>query len=208
MIKRRSQGESLAKRGEAPRVVVLAGPNGAGKSTAAPLLIKGAYSVTEFLNADLIARGISPFDPEGVALSAGQIMLRRMEELVKERISFALEATLAARSLAARLREIIASGYEFHLQFLWLPSADLAVARVADRVRLGGHNVPEETIRRRYHAGLRNFFALYQPIATTWRVYDNSQAGRMRLIASGKRSTTTRVATKRTWQSIREEYAT
>src|SRR5262245_55089260 len=101
-------------------------------------------------------------------------MLERMDALAARGVSFGLESTLAARSLAPRLRNLISRGYEFHLVFLYLPSADLAVARVADRVRLGGHNVPEATIRRRYESGLRNFFSLYQPIATSWRIFDNS----------------------------------
>lgn len=195
------------KRAPASKVIVLAGPNGAGKSTAAPRLLKGALGVTEFLNADLIARGISPFEPEQAALAASEIMLARMEKLASQRISFGLESTLAGRTLASRLRDLIATGYEFHLVFLWLPTADLAVARVADRVRLGGHNVPEDTVRRRYRAGLRNFFELYQPLATTWRIYDNSQAGRMRMIARGRQLVVTRVAAKRTWQLIKREHS-
>jgi len=207
MDKRRSQRTHAAKREIDPRLILLGGPNGAGKSTAAPRLLKGAFRVTEFLNADLIARGLSPFHPEGVALAASEIMLKRMEKLAQGRVSFGLESTRAARSLAGRLRDLIATGYEFHLFYLWLPSADLAVARVADRVRMGGHNIPAETVRRRYYAGLSNFFQLYQPLATNWRMYDNSQAGRMRLIASGHKSAPTRVATKRTWRLIQEEYS-
>lgn len=200
--------ERSRRKAAAPSVVVLAGPNGAGKSTAAPRLLKGAFGVVEFLNADLIARGISPFAPEGVALAASEVLLRRMEALAEQRISFGLESTLAARSLAPRLRALLAAGYEFRLVFLWLPSDRLAVARVANRVRLGGHDVPEATVRRRYRAGLRNFFELYQPIATTWRMYDNSQAGLMRRIAAGSYAGVTRVAHKKLWESIKREHST
>jgi predicted ABC-type ATPase len=189
-------------RKKSPAVVVLAGPNGAGKSTAAPRLLRGTLGVTEFLNADLIARGLSPFNPEQAAVEAGEIMLTRMEELARRRITFGLESTFAGRTLAMRVRELIKQGYEFHLAFLWLPSADLAVARVADRVRMGGHNVPEETIRRRYRAGLRNLFTLYLPLATTWRVYDTSQT-RIRLIASGHGSVVSRVTAKKTWAELK-----
>ena len=128
----------------------------------------------EFLNADLIARGLSPFDPEGAALAASGVLLERLEALAAKGVSFGLESTLATRSLAVRLRDLIDRGYEFHLIFLYVPSADISVARVADRVRLGGHNVPENTIRRRYDAGLKNFFSLYQPIAKSWQVINNS----------------------------------
>jgi predicted ABC-type ATPase len=133
-------------------------------------------------------------------------MLKRMDALAAKRVSFGLESTLAARSLAPRLRDLISRGYEFHLVFLYLPSADLAVARVADRVRMGGHNVPEDTIRRRYASGLRNFFSLYQPIATAWKMLDNSQAGRMDLIASGRQTVTRRTANRSLWKSILGEH--
>jgi predicted ABC-type ATPase len=186
-------------------VVLLGGPNGAGKSTAAPRLLQGALAVVEFLNADLIARGISPFAPEGAALAASEVMLRRMDALADAGVSFGLESTLAARSLAPRLRELVERGYEFHLVFLYLRSADLAVARVADRVRLGGHDIPESTIRRRYRAGLRNFFDLYRPTATTWQMFDNSRLGRMKLIAAGRHRRTSRVLQKQLWKKIQRE---
>jgi predicted ABC-type ATPase len=205
MAKRRAtKGRKSSAKGR-PIVVVIAGPNGAGKSTAAPRLLKGSLGVVEFLNADLIARGLSPFDPEGAALAASGVMLERMETLAVRGVSFGLESTLAARSLAPRLRDLVKRGYEFHLVFLYLPSADLAVGRVADRVRHGGHNVPELTIRRRYDMGLRNFFELYQPIATTWRMFDNSRAGRMDIIARGGQIRVDHVGQSRLWQKIKRE---
>src|SRR5439155_26523435 len=160
---------------EFPKVVVLAGPNGAGKSTAASRLLRGALGVTEFVNADVIARGLSGFSPERVAMEAGRVMLRRIKELAAKRESFAFETTLASRSFAPWLRDLVKSGYRFHLVFLWLPSAAAAVARVAERVSLGGHDVPVATVRRRYKAGLKNFFELYRSLSTTWQVIDNSQ---------------------------------
>ena len=189
-----------------PIVVLIAGPNGAGKSTAAPRLLKGALGVVEFINADLIAQGLSPFDPDGAALAASDVMIRRMEALGAAGISFGLETTLAARTLAPRLKKLIDAGYQFHLVFLFLPSADLAVARVANRVLLGGHNVPEETIRRRYRAGLENFFELYQPIATTWQIFDNSQAGTMKLIAAALQNGKLRIVQKTLWKQIEKDY--
>lgn len=193
-------------RSTAPSVIVLAGPNGAGKTTAAPALLRGTLGVVEFVNADTIAQGLSGFDPERAAIPAGRAMLQRIGELARQRLSFAFETTLASRTFAPRLSELISTGYRFHLVFLWLPSAAFAVDRVADRVRLGGHSVPEATIRRRYAAGLRNFFGLYQPLATTWRMHDNSDPSGMKLIASGKGSRINKVGNRTVWESILAEY--
>jgi predicted ABC-type ATPase len=157
-----------------PSVVVLAGPNGAGKSTVAPALLQGTLGVTEFVNADDIARGLSAFNAERAALPAGRVMLARLHELARRRMSFAFETTLASRSFAPWLTSLKRDGYSIHIVFLWLPSADFAIDRVADRVRMGGHSVPAETVRRRYRAGIRNFFNRYEHLASTWRVYDNS----------------------------------
>lgn len=155
-----------------PAVVILAGPNGAGKSTAAPALLQGTLGIAEFVNADDIARGLSPFNPEGAAIAAGRIMLARMRELTEKRVSFAFETTLASRSFAPWLRNLRDRGYVVHLFFLWLPRSELAVSRVADRVRMGGHNIPLASIQRRHESGIRNFFSLYESIATTWTMFD------------------------------------
>jgi len=163
-----------------PVVVVLAGPNGAGKSTMAAQLLVDVL-VAEFADADVLASAVPRSNT--MALSAGRVMLTRLNELASARESFGFETTLASRSFAPRIRGLISDGYHCHLIFLWLPSAELAVARVADRVRLGGHAVPDATIRRRYHSGQRNFFDLYRSLTTTWRMYDNS-THEPRLIAS------------------------
>lgn len=189
-----------------PNVVVLAGPNGSGKSTMAAALLQGALAVNEFVNADTIAQGLSAFAPTAAALAAGQIMLRRIRELARQRTNFAFESTLAGRSLAPWLTDLIDSGYRFHLLFLWLPSPELAVARVVHRVRMGGHDVPEETIRRRYHAGLRNFFGLYRALASTWKMYDNSRWMDPRLIATGRGSSAKRILDRRKWNRITRQY--
>jgi predicted ABC-type ATPase len=170
--------------GAGPLVVIVAGPNGAGKSTTAPRLLQGALAVAEFVNADAIALGLSAFRPESVAVAAGRVMLARMRELARARADFAFETTLAGRDVARWLGTLRASGYRAHLVFLSLPSPELAVARVAERVRLGGHDVPEVVVRRRFVAGLRNFFGLYQDAVDTWQLYDNSALGHRRLIAS------------------------
>lgn len=193
------------KRAAPPSVVVLAGPNGAGKSTAGPALLKGALRVTEFMNADVIAQGLSAFGPERVALTAGKVMLARMRDLAAKRVSFAFETTLAGRMHARWLRDLLAQGYEFHLVYFWLPSPEFAVRRVRNRVLLGGHSVPEATIRRRYRAGLRNFFTVYRLLATRWRVYDNSAGPVPQLIASGRGATVTRVKDKTVWARMTKE---
>jgi predicted ABC-type ATPase len=167
-----------------PHVIVIAGPNGAGKSTTAPAILRETLGITEFVNADTIAQGLSAFNPEGVAFQAGRVMLQRLKDLAAEQKDFAFETTLATRSYARWLKELKGRGYMIHLFFFWLPSPDFAIARVAERVRTGGHNVPAETIRRRYHAGLRNFFMFYRQLADTWFMFDNSAPGIPVLIAS------------------------
>ncbi len=186
-----------------PSAVILVGPNGAGKSTVAPTLLHGALAVNEFVNADVIARGLSAFDPESVSITAGRVMLARLHELAERRESFAFETTLASRSFAPWLRDLGACGYEIHMLFLWLPSADFAVERVAQRVRSGGHDVPADAVRRRYRAGLRNFFSLYEPIAMTWALYDSS-GPEPRLVADRLESQPLRVYDEGVWASARQ----
>lgn len=190
---------------EHPSVILLGGPNGAGKSTVAPHLLRDALAVDEFVNADTIAQGLSGFAPEGQALAAGRIMLQRLHQLAAARHSFAFEATLAGRSYAKWLKQLIDSGYVFGLAYFWLASPDLAVRRVASRVRLGGHDVSEDVIRRRYAAGLRNFFKTYRPLADFWLVYDGSERTGARLVAQGNRSRTVEVFRADVWDTIRVE---
>ena len=187
-----------------PSVVILAGPNGAGKSIAAPELLQGELAVTEFVNAEVIARGLSAVDPDRVAIAAGRVMLARLDELARQRESFAFETTLASRTFAPWLRDLRASGYAVHLFFLWLSSSDLAVQRVAYRVRSGGHDVPADTIRRRYRAGVRNLFSLYQPIVTTWAVYDCSGL-KSQLIAEGLESAPLKVYDRKVWAAVQQQ---
>jgi predicted ABC-type ATPase len=185
-----------------PSVVVLSGPNGAGKSTMAARLLVGSLRVSEYVDADTFARDLPP--SESAAVTAGRAVLRRLDELGAGRRSFGFETTLASRSFGPRIRGLLRAGYQCHLVFLWLPSADFALARVADRVRLGGHAVPEETVRRRYRSGLRNFFGLYQALTTTWRMYDNSVQAPV-LIASGAGTETLVVNDADLWRRIRAE---
>ena len=187
-----------------PNVFVISGPNGAGKSTAAPLLIGQRFGIAEFVNADVIAAGISAFSPEGAAIEAGRIMLRRLHQLADEGKDFAFETTLASRSFApwiARLRR--ERNYRFHLAYLWLPDPELAVSRVGERIRAGGHAVPPDDIRRRYRRGIANFFAIYRPIADSWELHDNSTAP-SKLIAAQGTSGAVRFGDVALWNTIQE----
>ena len=189
-----------------PHVIIIACANGAGKSTTAPAILKGTLGVTEFVNADTIAQGLSAFNPARAAFHAGRIMLERLQQLAEDKENFAFETTLASKTFAHWMQQLKAGGYQFHLFCLWIPSPDFAVARVAERVRMGGHHVPEETIRRRYHAGLQNFFQLYRPIADTWHLFDNSTASAPVLMASGDKDAGQVVEHPVLWLQLTEEY--
>ncbi len=154
-----------------PNVVVIAGPNGAGKSTLAPALLRDTLNIPEYVNADTIAEGLSAFAPEDASFDAGRVMLERLRRLASEKKDFSFETTLATRFYAGWLRDLQSFGYRTSLIFLWLPNAETAIARVDERVRLGGHSVPEETIRRRYDRGHKNRFELYLPAVNHWKLF-------------------------------------
>ena len=172
---------------QAPNVYVVAGPNGAGKSTFAQTFLPEYADCREFVNADLIAAGLSPFNPESLAIQAGRLMLQRIEALAEAGIDFGFETTLAGRSYVPLLHNLRDRGYRLHLFFLWLPEVELAVSRVQDRVLAGGHAIPEEVIQRRFARGLRNFFEVYQPMVDAWILFDNS-GKKPRRIAKGEGS--------------------
>lgn len=188
-------------------LVVLGGPNGSGKSTTAPALLRGELGVTEFVNADAIALGLSAFAAQGAAIEAGRVMLKRLRDLARQRVNFAFESTLASRSFAPWIAGLRSSGYQFHLIFLWLPSADEAIARVKGRVQLGGHDVPPDTICRRYVGGLKNLFRLYLQMADTWQIYDNSVQSGPRLIAAGGDGLEPVVNDAETWEHLVRTYS-
>ncbi len=167
-----------------PTVVVIAGPNGAGKSTAAPFLLKQALGILEFVNADQIATGLSAYSPETVSFEAGRIMLKRLHELAEANVSFAFESTLSSRTFALFLSRCKARGYEVQIFYVALPSAELAVNRVALRIKLGGHNIPQADIERRFQRSLHNLYTLYLPLADRWKVLDNA-SGILKPIARG-----------------------
>ena len=158
------------------RIVIIAGPNGAGKTTFARDFLPQEANCPDFINADLIAAGLSPFRPEAVALRAGRLMLLEIAERVRRGESFAFETTLSGLSYARAVPRWRAAGYHVKLIFLSLPNADMAVMRVAARVAQGGHNIPEAIIRRRFVAGWRNFQERYVQLVDAWNLYDNSGA--------------------------------
>ena len=189
-----------------PHVVVIAGPNGAGKSTIAPLLLGDALGVSQFVNADTIAKGLSAFAPEKAAIAAGRIMLKRLNELAESRSDFAFESTLSNKIFFRFLKKLHDNEYRFTLIFLWLGTPDLAISRVAERVKKGGHSIPVTDIRRRYGRAVTNFFQLYMTIADEWYFYDNSNAGEPALIAKGTLLKTSKVFSPKIWQNMKKAY--
>ncbi|MBE7463334.1 MAG: zeta toxin family protein [Planctomycetes bacterium] len=181
--------------------MLLGGPNGAGKTTLAPSLLRDRLGIRTFVNADTIALGLSGFSPQRTALVAGKIMLRELRRLAAARESFTFETTLASRSFVPWIKTLKQDGYSFILVYVWLNSPELSLSRVEDRVRRGGHHVPESAVRRRYVTGLRNFFNLYAPIANYWRFYDNSSRHGYRLVASNER-----VLDPVLWRTIQERH--
>jgi len=153
---------------------IIAGPNGAGKTTASLTILPELLGCNEFVNADIIAYGLSPLNPDSVAIQAGRMMLSRINELLSEDVSFALETTLATKSYAKLVKTAQNKGYQVVLLYFWLKSAEHAKNRVAMRVSEGGHNIPTEVIERRYVAGVRNLFEIYSDICDTVLVYDNT----------------------------------
>jgi predicted ABC-type ATPase len=166
----------MANGARKPQLYVIAGPNGAGKTTFARDFLPHYVKVVEFVNADLIAAGISPLDPEAGAIAAGRVMLERIHALARQQKDFAFETTLAGRGYVRLFRELKRRGYEIHVFFLWLRTSELALRRIADRVQKGGHDIPADVVRRRFRKGLANLAGIYRAAFDTVHVYDNSEA--------------------------------
>ena len=165
-----------------PNLFIIAGCNGAGKTTASFTIFPDILNCKEFVNADNIAAGISPFNVEGVAIEAGRIMLMRINELLEAHENFALETTLATRSYALLVKKAQKLGYRVTLIYIWLSSPAIALERVAERVKNGGHNIPPDVVVRRYRKGIKNLFKLFMPICDSWILADNSE-GQLTTIA-------------------------
>lgn len=182
---------------------MIAGPNGAGKTTTAMSFISKDM-VDEFVNADEIARGLAPLHPESVALTASKLLVKRFKELLESRKNFAFETTGAGTNYIRHLKQAQQTGYEVHLMFLWLSSPDLAVERVANRVKQGGHHIPGDTIRRRYCAGIKNLVKHYLPLVNRALILDNSLFGSARIIARKQESGPLEIEDPNLWKEIQE----
>ncbi|MDL2309591.1 zeta toxin family protein [Parabacteroides sp. OttesenSCG-928-B22] len=171
-----------------PYLYIIAGCNGAGKTTASFTILPEMLKCKEFVNSDEIAKGLSPFNADSIAVAveASRIMYKRIKELIAAGETFAMETTLATRSVVNLIREAQREGYYITLLYFWLNTPDLAVERVKMRVESGGHNVPENTVRRRYASGIKNLFKLYLPVSDYWMITDNSMTS-MEIIAKGFR---------------------
>lgn len=173
----------------------MAGPNGAGKTTFAREFLPQYADCPNFVNADLIAQGLSPFSPESVAFRAGRLMLAEIEILVGQEADFGFETTLSGRSYLNLVRHLKERAYQVHFFYLWIPSADLALSRVRQRVLRGGHDVPEVIVRRRFDRSIRNFLIYFYALADSWNLYDNTFA-MPRIIASKEQGQLRIVETK------------
>jgi predicted ABC-type ATPase len=157
-------------------IYIIAGPNGSGKTTFAREFLPDYVKCPNFVNADLIAQGLAPFEPRAAAIKAGKLVLRQIHDFAKSNVDFAFETTLSGKSYAKLLSHLKAKGYSLHLFFLWVSNSELAIARIKDRVREGGHNVPTEDVRRRFYRGICNFFKLYEALLDSWLLFDNSES--------------------------------
>jgi predicted ABC-type ATPase len=157
-----------------PNLYIIAGPNGAGKTTFAREFLPLYADCPYFINADLIAQGLSPFVPEAVAFHAGRLMLGEIDALAKQKVDFGFETTLSGRGHLPLIRRLKNQDYRVHLFFLWVPRVDVTLARIEERVSKGGHNVPESDVRRRFERTIRNFLVNYRPLADVWILFNNS----------------------------------
>jgi predicted ABC-type ATPase len=184
-------------------IILLGGPNGAGKTTAARVLLPEFLNLYTFLNADEIARKISPGDVEGVAFAAGRQMIEKMRSLVRSGRSFGIETTCSGKSYLHFLEQCKRDGWRITLLYFWLPTPEEAVARVARRVSQGGHSIPSDVVVRRYYSGVSNMRNLYLPLADEAEIYDNSD-GRRILIAEKREGFTLNVHDSERWERIEE----
>jgi predicted ABC-type ATPase len=188
-----------------PNIFILAGPNGAGKTTSAMALLPKKLQCVEFVNADVIAAGLSPFQPATVALEAGRLMINRIKKLASEKKDFAFETTLASKTFAPFLKTCQSKGFTDSLLYIWLSSPELAIKRVQSRVANGGHDIPEDVIKRRYVRSISNLFNLYLPIVTNCYIFDNS-TGTPEEIARKEDHGNITIISQKKWTALRDYY--
>ena len=186
-----------------PRLYIISGCNGAGKTTASYTMLPEMLECSEFVNSDEFAKGLSPFKPEKASIQASRYMITKIRYLLKKQKDFAVETTLATRTLLKTVRMAQNAGYTVTLLYFWLNSPELAIERVRARVEAGGHDIPEETVRRRYQVGIDYFFHYYSPICERWILADNSQIP-FRVIADGSKSEILTIKDEETFKKIRE----
>jgi len=179
-----------------PSVYIIAGPNGAGKTTFAREFLPKYADCRNFINADLIAAGMSPFAPESAAFWAGRLMLQEIELSMRRGVDFGFETTLSGRTYLRVIQRLKEGGYQVHFFYLWVASVELALARIRERVLRGGHDVPEGVVRRRFDRSIRNFLTRYRPLADSWNLYDNTSTT-PKIIASHEQGQLRIVETKR-----------
>lgn len=189
-----------------PNLYIIAGPNGAGKTTASYTLLPEILHCVNFVNADEIARGLSPFSPETVDVQAARIMLDRIEELLSQKADFGIETTLATRSYVQLVRRAQASGYKVHLLFFYLETPEQAIQRVAQRVSNGGHGIPEEVIRRRFKRGIENLLHLYLPICDSVLIYNNIKTPAQLIVRKKSRREKVEVIKDVMWNQLIQKY--
>ena len=187
-----------------PRLYIISGCIGAGKTTASYTMLPEMLDCSEFVNSDEFAKGLSPFNPEKASIQASRYMIMKIRYLLKKQKDFGIETTLATRTLLKTVRLAQDAGYTVTLLYFWLNSPELAVERVAARVGTGGHNIPEETIRRRYRVGIDYFFHDYAPICERWILADNSQIP-FRVIAEGSKNDLINIKDEATYEQIRRQ---
>lgn len=159
-----------------PKLYIIAGPNGAGKTTFAREFLPHYAKCENFVNADLIAQGLSPFSPAAAGIKAGRLLLKEIHEFAGQHADFAFETTLSGKTYASLLQQLKQRGYLIHLFFLWIPSVELALVRIKERVAKGGHDVPAMDVRRRFGRSVQNFLRIYRPLLDSWMVFNTSVA--------------------------------
>ncbi len=184
-----------------PTIYIIAGCNGAGKSTAANVILPKFLHCKEFVNADSIASGLSPFQPDTVSFQSGRIMLNRIKELIEQKATFAFETTLTTKSYVNLIKKANEKKYKIILLYFWLNSVELALARIEDRVKKGGHNIPNDVVIRRYERSLDNLINLFMPICDKWSIFDNS-SDKMNLIAKGSSLKNNYILNHKIWKQI------